>query len=71
MSPFSPVNALTQLHIDTTYPSQATARVAVSGEVDLATAQVLRDRLLGVLRDQGPTTLTLTLPELPSWTAPA
>ena len=61
MPTLSPVNALTQLHIDTTYPSPATARVAVSGEVDLATAHVLRDRLLGVLRDQGPTTLSVDL----------
>jgi anti-anti-sigma factor len=61
MSTSTPVNALTQLHIDTTYPSPATARVAVSGEVDLATAPVLRDRLLGVLGDQGPTTLSVDL----------
>lgn len=61
MSTFSSVNALTQLHIDTTCPSPTTARVAVSGEVDLATAQVLRDRLLGVLRDQGATMLSVDL----------
>jgi anti-anti-sigma factor len=61
MSTFSFVNALTQLHIDTNYPSPATARVAVSGEVDLATAPVLRHRLLGVLRDHGPTMLSVDL----------
>jgi anti-anti-sigma factor len=57
MSTLSPENASTQLHIDTSYPSPATARVAVSGEVDLATADVLRDSLLGVLRDETPTML--------------
>ena len=61
MSTSSPVNPLTQLHIDTTYPSPATARVAVCGEVDLATAPVLRDRLLGVLGDQGPTMVSVDL----------
>jgi anti-anti-sigma factor len=48
------VTALTQLHLDTTWPSPTTARVAVVGEVDLATAHLLRDRLLSVLRDQAP-----------------
>jgi anti-anti-sigma factor len=47
---FSPATVSTQLRIDTTYPSSDTARAAVVGEVDLATAQVLRDRLLNVLR---------------------
>jgi anti-anti-sigma factor len=61
VSTLSPVNALTQLHIDTSYPSPATAQVAVSGEVDLATAEVLRDRLLGVLRDEAPTMLGVDL----------
>lgn len=48
---FSPVTVSPQLRIDTTYPSPDTARAAVVGEVDLATAQVLRDRLLNVLRE--------------------
>jgi anti-anti-sigma factor len=61
MSALSPVNALTQLLIDTTFPSPATAWVAVSGEVDLATAEVLRERLLGVLRDEAPTMLGVDL----------
>jgi anti-anti-sigma factor len=61
MSTFSSVNAPTQLHIDTTYPSPATARVAVAGEIDLATAAVLRDRLLSVLRDEAPTMLGVDL----------
>ena len=61
MSTFLPVNASTQLHIDITYPSPAAAWVAVSGEVDLATAEVLRDRLLGVLRDEATTVLCVDL----------
>lgn len=48
---FSPATVSSQLRIDTTYPSPDTARAAVVGEVDLATAQVLRDRLLNVLRE--------------------
>jgi anti-anti-sigma factor len=61
MSTFLSVNASTQLHIDTTYPSPATARVAVAGEIDLATAAVLRDRLLSVLRDEAPSMLGVDL----------
>ena len=61
MSTLSPVKALTQLHIATSYPSPAAAWVAVSGEVDLATAEVLRDSLLGVLRDEAPTMLGVDL----------
>ena len=57
----SPVTALTQLHIDTSWPSLSTARVAVVGEVDLATAHLLRDRLLGVLREQSPAVLDVDL----------
>jgi hypothetical protein len=45
-------------------------RVAVVGEVDLATAHLLRDRLLGVLREQTPPSSTSTSPGSPSWTAP-
>jgi anti-anti-sigma factor len=57
----SPVTALTQLHLDTSRPSPSTARVAVAGEVDLATAHLLRDRLLGVLREQTPAVLDVDL----------
>jgi anti-anti-sigma factor len=53
--------ALTQLHIDTSWPSPSTALVAVVGEVDLATAPILRDRLLGVLRKQAPAVLDVDL----------
>jgi anti-anti-sigma factor len=57
----SPVAELTQLHIDTIYPSPDTARVAVVGEVDLATAPTLRDRLLTVLHDEAPAVLEVDL----------
>ena len=57
----SPVTTLTQLHIDTSWPSPSTARVAVVGEVDLATAHLLRDRLLGVLREHAPAVLDVDL----------
>lgn len=58
---FSPVAELTQLHIDTIYPSPDTARVAVIGEVDLTTAPVLRDRLLTVLHDEAAAVLDVDL----------
>jgi anti-anti-sigma factor len=58
---FSPVTGLAQLHIDTSYPSAATARVAVVGEVDLATTPMLRERLLRVLLDQRPELLDVDL----------
>ena len=58
---FSPVNTLAQLHLCTSYPSPDTARVAVFGTVDLATAQVLRDGLLGVLHDEASAVLDVDL----------
>jgi anti-anti-sigma factor len=58
---FSPVTESPQMHIDTTYPSPDTARAAVVGEVDLATAQDLRDSLLKVLREHPPVALTVDL----------
>jgi anti-anti-sigma factor len=60
-STFSPVTALAQLHLDTSYPSPGTARVAVIGEVDLATAPALRNRLLHVLHEQTPAVLDVDL----------
>ena len=60
----SPVTALTQLHIDTSWPSPAMAWVAVVGEVDLATAHLLRDWLLGVLREQAPAVLVVDLADV-------
>jgi anti-anti-sigma factor len=58
---FSPMTVLPQLHIDTSYPSPATARVAVAGEVDLATASALRERLLRVLHDRSPDLIDVDL----------
>jgi anti-anti-sigma factor len=57
----SPVAVLAQLRIDTSYPSPATARAAVTGEVDLATATTLRDRLFDVLDGQNPSVLDVDL----------
>lgn len=57
----SPATTSAQLHIDTSHPSPATARVAVAGEVDLATTPALRERLLRVLRDQRPDLLDVDL----------
>jgi anti-anti-sigma factor len=50
----SPVTPVPRLHISTIRPSPTLARVAVIGEVDLATAKQLRDTLLVVLHDQAP-----------------
>ncbi|PZG03088.1 hypothetical protein C1I95_34030 [Micromonospora craterilacus] len=58
---YSSLNALAQLPIDTSCPSPPTARLGVAGEVDLATAPVLRDKLLTLLRDQGPAVLVVDL----------
>jgi anti-anti-sigma factor len=57
----SPLAALTQLHLDTSWPSPATARVAVIGEIDLATAPLLRDRLLDLLHEWSPAMLDVDL----------
>jgi anti-anti-sigma factor len=46
---FTPVTPSTHLSIDTRCPSPGTARVAVTGEIDLSTAGVLRTKLLNVL----------------------
>jgi anti-anti-sigma factor len=58
---FLPATPLAQLQISTDYPSPTTARVAVVGELDLATAPVLRERLLAVLHDQTPVVLDVDL----------
>jgi anti-anti-sigma factor len=61
----SPVAALPPLHIIAmSHPSPATARVAVAGEVDLATASVLRETLLGVLHTQRHAVLDLDLADV-------
>jgi anti-anti-sigma factor len=60
----SPVTASTQLHLDTSWPSPSTARIAAAGEIDLATAHLLRDRLLGVLRERASTVVDVDLAEV-------
>jgi anti-anti-sigma factor len=57
----SVVSVLTPLHLETTCPSPGTVRVAVIGEVDIATATVLRDRLLDALDGQRPSVLEVDL----------
>ena len=57
----SPVTPVPRLHIDTMRPSPTLARVAVIGEVDLATATQLRDRLLVELYDQAPAVVDVDL----------
>jgi anti-anti-sigma factor len=58
----SPVTASTSLHITTMInPPSGTARVAVTGEVDLATAPEFRETMLGLLRTQGPSILDIDL----------
>jgi anti-anti-sigma factor len=58
---FSAVTMSPHMSIDTTYPSPGTARAAVVGEVDLATAQILRDGLLDIIRDRPSAVLTVDL----------
>jgi len=49
------------LRIDTSRPAPATVRVAVAGEVDLATATALRDSVLRTLHEQDPVVLEIDL----------
>ena len=56
-----PVAALPQFRLDMGYPSPDTARVAVAGEVDVATAPMLRDRLLSLLHGQAAAVLVVDL----------
>ena len=58
MSPGLPIP---RLHVNATRPSRTLARVAVIGEVDLATANQLRDRLFVVLHDQAPAVVDVDL----------
>lgn len=60
-TPLHPLASSAQLHIDTSVPSAATARVAVTGEVDMATADTLRERLLRVLHQHSPVLLDVNL----------
>jgi anti-anti-sigma factor len=57
----SPVTPVPRLRIDTIRPSPTLARVAVIGEVDLATATQLQDRLLVVIHDQTPAVVDVDL----------
>jgi anti-anti-sigma factor len=57
----SSVTAFAQLHVAMSCPSPTTASVAVVGEVDLATAPMLRERLLKVLHDRSPDQLDVDL----------
>jgi len=60
-TPRSPVTVLTQLRIDVSRLSPLTVQVSPVGEVDLATAHVLRDVVLRVLREQTPAILDIDL----------
>jgi anti-anti-sigma factor len=57
----SPVPLLTPLRIDTSYPSSATVRVTVVGEIDLATASELHAGLRCALSRQAPDLLDVDL----------
>lgn len=57
----SPLTPVPQLHIDTSRPSPTLARVVVIGEVDLATAPLLRHRLMSVLHDRTPAVVEVDL----------
>ena len=58
---FAPVSTPTQPRIDTSCPSPGTARVAVIGEIDMSTADLLRARLLNVLSALHPQRLEVDL----------
>ena len=50
-----------RLTLETSHPAPVGVRVAVTGEVDLATAATLHDGLLGVLREHAPAVLDVDL----------
>jgi anti-anti-sigma factor len=58
---FSPVPPLGRHRTDTTSQSRAFIRVAVVGDVDLATAGTLRDGLLGILSTRRPGSIEINL----------
>lgn len=60
-TPRSPVTVPAQLRIDVGRPSPLTVQVTPVGEVDLATAHILLDSLLRVLREQASAILDIDL----------
>lgn len=61
LATLSTVTVSTQLDLDISWPSPLTSRVAAVGEVDLATAHLLRARLLGLLREHRPAVIDVDL----------
>jgi anti-sigma B factor antagonist len=59
--PYPRMSASPLLHVDITRPAPATIRIALAGEVDLATARDLSDRLLSVLHAEHPAVLEVDL----------
>ena len=57
----SPMTTVGHLRIATSRPSPAIARIDLVGEVDLANAPELRDRLLAMLHDHDPDLLDVDL----------
>ena len=62
---FAPMTPSTQLCIDTSCPSPGTARLAVIGEIDLSTTDLLRARLLNVLSALHPQRIEVDLAGVP------
>jgi anti-anti-sigma factor len=60
----SPVSPALRLHIDSIRVSPTAAWVGVAGEVDLATAPMLRARLLVVLHDKRPAEVDVDFAEV-------
>jgi anti-sigma B factor antagonist len=63
-NPYPRVSASSPLHVDITLPAPATIRIALAGEVDLATAPDLLDRLLSVLHAEHPAVLEVDLTDV-------
>jgi anti-anti-sigma factor len=63
-NPLTRVGAPPPLHIDITYPSPATTRIAPAGEIDLATAPDLLDTLLNLLHTRHPAVLDVDLTDV-------
>ncbi len=63
-APHSRASASPPLRIGITRPAPATIRIAVAGELDLATAPDLLDRMLNVLHAQHPAVLDVDLSDV-------